>query len=248
VWLKGSAGIYHQPPRYVLPLPGLDMLPLKYGLQRSYQTSLGAEIPLRYRFQFSVEGFFNYMDPTMFDLSVNSSSVVTTPNATLTPTTIVVPSTNGQEFIDRLTQPEIGRAYGAEFLLRRQSKSGVFGWISYSLSRSERWQDAHWVPYDYDRTHLLNFVAGMPLPRNWDLGLRVQYQSGRPTTTTAGYNAGRDSGYWRVDLRVDKRAVWHKWLLDYYVDITNVALQPEEVQAGTVIRYILPTVGLRARF
>jgi TonB family protein len=248
VWLKGSAGIYHQPPRYVLPLPGLDMLPLKYGLQRSYQTSLGAEIPLRYRFQFSVEGFFNYMDPTMFDLSVNSSSVVTTPNATLTPTTIVVPSSNGQEFIDRLTQPEIGRAYGAEFLLRRQSKSGVFGWISYSLSRSERWQDAHWVPYDYDRTHLLNFVAGMPLPRNWDLGLRVQYQSGRPTTTTAGYNAGRDSGYWRVDLRVDKRAVWHKWLLDYYVDITNVALQPEEVQAGTVIRYILPTVGLRARF
>src|SRR3954470_12998947 len=46
VWLKGSAGIYHQPPRFVLPLPGLDMMPIKYGLLRSFQTSLGVEIPL----------------------------------------------------------------------------------------------------------------------------------------------------------------------------------------------------------
>ena len=49
VWLKGSAGIYHQPPRFVLPLPGLDLMPLRYGLLRSYQTSLGTEIPLRER-------------------------------------------------------------------------------------------------------------------------------------------------------------------------------------------------------
>ena len=59
--------------------------------------------------------------------------------------------------------------------------------------------------------------------------------------------AGTD-GYLRFDLRVDKRAVWQKWLLDFYVDITNVALLPEEIQPGTVIRYVLPTVGLRARF
>ena len=32
------------------------------------------------------------------------------------------------------------------------------------------------------------------------------------------------------------------------VDITNIALLPEEVQVGTVIRYVLPTVGLRGRF
>ena len=74
VWLKGSAGIYHQPPRFVLPLPGLDLMPLKYGLLRSYQTSLGAEMPLQQRFQLSVEGYFNYMDPTIFDLSVNGTS------------------------------------------------------------------------------------------------------------------------------------------------------------------------------
>jgi TonB family protein len=247
VWLKGSAGIYHQPPRFVLPLPGLDLLPLQYGLLQSYQTSLGAELPLQKRFQLSVEGFFNYMDPTIFDLSVNDSSVVTAPNPTLLPTTIVTQQMDAQMFIDRLTKPETGRAYGLELLLRRQSKSGVFGWISYTLSRSERLQGSQWIAYDFDRVQLFNFVGGLPLARNWDLGLRGQYESGRPTTTTAGYNAGRNDGYWRFDLRVDKRAVWKRWLLDFYVDITNAALLPEEITPGTVIRYVLPTVGLRGR-
>ena len=48
----------------------------------------------------------------------------------------------------------------------------------------------------------------MPLRRNWDLGVRWQYQSGRPTyPTTTGYNTARNDGYLRFDLRVDKRAV-----------------------------------------
>jgi hypothetical protein len=133
-------------------------------------------------------------------------------------------------------------------LLRRQSKTGVFGWISYTLSRSERYQGTGWVPYDFDRRHLFNLVAGLPLRRNWDVGVRLTYQSGRPATTTAGYNTAYGDGYFRFDFRVDKRAVWKKWLLDFYVDVTNAALLPEEVEPGTVIRYVLPTVGLRGRF
>jgi len=247
VWLKGSVGIYHQPPRFVLPLPGLDMMPLQYGLLRSYQSSLGAEVPFANRFQFSLEGFFNYMDPTIFDLSVNQASVTNDPNSTLTPIGIVNPPMNAQEFINRLTSPQTGRAYGLEVLIRRQSKTGVFGWVSYTLSRSERYRDGQWAAYDFDRTHLVNLVAGLPLRRNWDIGVRAQYESGRPTTVTSGYNAARVNGYTRVDLRVDKRAVYRKWLLDFYVDITNVALLPEEITPGTVIRYVLPTVGLRGR-
>jgi TonB family protein len=247
VWLKGSAGIYHQPPRFVLPLPGLDMMPLKYGLLRSFQTSLGAEVPLAQRFTFSLEGFFNYMDPTVFDLAVNDASVITNANGTVAPNTLVTPPMDGQQIIDQLTKPQLGRAYGMEVLIRRQSKTGVFGWLSYTLSRSERQRGTAWVPYDFDRTHLVNLVAGLPLPRNWDIGFRWQYQSARPTTTTSGYNAARGAGYLRFDLRVDKRAVWRRWLLDFYVDITNVALLPEEATPGTVIRYVLPTVGLRGR-
>ena len=109
-------------------------------------------------------------------------------------------------------------------------------------------RDGAWVPYDFDRSQLVNVVAGLPLRRNWDVGLRLQYQSGKPETITAGYNEARTAGYVRFDMRVDKRAVWRSWLLDFYVDVANVALLPEEVTAGTVIRYVLPTVGLRGRF
>lgn len=247
VWLKGSAGIYHQPPRFILPLPGLDMMPLKYGLLRSYQTSLGVEVPLAERFQLTTEGYFNYMDPTIFDLSVNASSVITEANPTLIPTTNV--SSDAQQmFIDRLTKPQKGRSYGLEVLLRRQAKSGLFGWVSYTLSRSERLRDGDYQPYDFDRTHLVNVVAGLPLRRNWDVGVRLQYQSGKPVTTTEGYNTARTAGYVRFDVRVDKRVVWRKWLLDFYVDVTNVALLPEEVSAGQTIRYVLPTAGVRGRF
>ena len=90
-------------------------------------------------------------------------------------------------------------------------------------------------------------VAGLPLRRNWDIGARLQYQSGAPVPVTSGYNNARKDGYMRIDVRVDKRAVYRKWLLDFYVDITNIAVLPEEVQPGAVIRYVLPTVGLRGR-
>ncbi len=209
VWLKGSAGIYHQPPRFILPLSGLDIMPLRFGLLRSYQTSLGVEVPLDKRFQLTTEGFFNYMDPTIFDLSVNDPSVLNDANPTLVPT-MNVSNTNQEEFIDRLTKPQLGRSYGLEVLLRRQAKSGIFGWVSYTLSRAERMRAGEWVPYDFDRTHLVNVVAGLPLRRNWDFGLRLQYQSGKPVTTTEGYNSARTAGYVRFDLRVDKRVVWQK--------------------------------------
>jgi hypothetical protein len=187
------------------------------------------------------------MDPTIFDLSTNAASVGTPANTSLLPTQIITTADPGQMFIDRLTKAQTGRAYGLEVMLRRQAKGGVFGWISYTLSKSERDRDGTWAAYDYDRTHLFDLVVGVPLRRNWDLGMRAQYESGLPATTIAGYNTGRADGYVRFDVRVDKRAVYKSWLLDFYVDITNVALLPEEITPGNSIRYVLPTVGLRGR-
>jgi TonB family protein len=248
VWLKAAVGLYHQPPRFVLPLPGLDTMPLKYGLLQSIQSSLGAEIPLSQHFSASVEGYFAYMDPTIFDLTVNAQTVNIAGNTGIIPGSTPSSQTTAQDVLDRLQQPHTGRAYGLETLIRRQAKSGLYSWLSYTLSRSERYKDGAWAPYDFDRTHLINLVAGLLLPRNWDVGVRLQYQSGKPATTTYGYNTARTNGYDRIDIRVDKRAVYKGWLLDFYVDIMNAALLPEEVTPGTTIRYVLPTVGLRARF
>lgn len=247
IWLKGGVGLYHQPPRFFLPLPGLDTMPLKYGLLQALRTSLGVEVPFEQGFSLNAEVYYDHLDPVVFDLSVNEDTVGTAANETLVPTTTEPDDSRAQETLDRLLEPQKGRAYGLEVLLRRQSRQGVYGWVSYTASRSERERDGEYVVYDFDRTHLLNVVAGIPLPRNWDLSLRLQYQSGKPTTTTSGYNAARIDGYTRVDLRIDKRAVWQSWLLDFYVDVTNVALFPEEVSAGNNLRYVLPTIGLRGR-
>jgi TonB family protein len=247
-FLKGGVGLYHQPPRFVLPLPGFDIMPLRYGLLASVQSSIGAELPLARGIGVDIDAYYSDLDPTIFDLAVNPQDLNTGADVSLIPTTTTPPESTVQKLVDRLTQPQTGRAYGLELLLRRQAPNGLFGWVSYTLSRSERLQGGAWVPYDFDRTHILNLVGGLPLPRNWDLGVRFQYQSGKPTTTTSGYNAARTDAYARVDVRVDKRAVWRSWLLDFYVDITNVALLPEEVTPGNTLRYVLPTVGVRGRF
>ncbi|MBI5608983.1 MAG: TonB-dependent receptor [Deltaproteobacteria bacterium] len=249
VWLKAGAGVYHQPPRMFVSIPGLDTMPLKYGLLKAVQTSLGAEIPVASGVGLNIEGYYNDMDPVVFDLSINQDTL-----AKSAPTRLpgevpkdIDSSNAAQRALDNLYAPQQGRAYGLEVLLRRQSRTGLYGWLAYTLSLSERKRAGEWVPYDFDRTHLLNVVAGMPLPRNWDLGVRLQYQSGKPATTTYGYNTARTEGYFRIDLRVDKRAVYNKWLFDFYVDVTNITLVPEEVVAGSFIRYVLPTVGIRGR-
>jgi hypothetical protein len=91
-------------------------------------------------------------------------------------------------------------------------------------------------------------VAGLRLPRNWEIGGRLLLQSGTPLTTIHGYNAGRSDWQFRADMRVDKRAVWNTWLLDFYVDIINASVSEESggIVGGSAIRYVLPTVGLRA--
>jgi TonB family protein len=246
-WIKAGVGVYHEPPRFALPLPGLDAMPLKYGLLRSIQSSIGLEIPVAEGFTATVEGFYNDMDPVVFDLATNAQSAIKTAAQTSDPFSGASGANPAQAALDRLTVPQIGRSFGVEALIRRQVRNGLYGWLSYTLSLSERKSNGVWSPYDYDRTHLLNVVAGLPLPRNWDVGLRLTYQSGLPATTTYGYNTARGDGYFRMDLRIDKRAVWNKWLLDFYVDLTNATLYPEEVVPGTTIRYVLPTVGIRAR-
>ena len=247
-WVKAGIGVFHQPPRMFLPLPGLDMLPLRNGLLTAIQTSLGLEIGLGDGFSVGVEGYYNHMDPVVFDLEINPTSVVTQAQTQLLDPNAGAATSNPQDIFDRLLASQRGRAMGLELMVRRQSRHGPYGWIAYTLSLSQREKAENWVAYDFDRTHLLNVVAGMRLPRNWDLGLRLQYQSGKPATTTSGYNTARGAGFFRLDLRIDKRAVWNRWLLDFYVDITNVALMPEEVTPGANLRYVLPTFGLRARF
>ena len=84
-----------------------------------------------------------------------------------------------------------GRAYGLETLLRWKPDGRFFGWLAYTLSRSQRTQPPADVEtlYQYDQTHILTVLGSYKLGRGWEFGARFRLVSGpstrrRPTAST----------------------------------------------------------------
>lgn len=242
IWLKAAVGWYHQPPRLFLSLPVLRTTDLGQGLLAAVHTMLGSEIEIGRDATVDVQAYFNAMDPVFQELSTSQSV------SDILPQTRDAAELRDPDDGPLTTDRTVGRSFGFELLVRRHAGEDFFGWLAYTFSFSQRRFDGEWVAFDHDRRHIVNAVAGVLLPRNWELGLRLSLQSGPPVTTVNGYNAGRAEPQMRIDLRMDKRAVWNEWMLDFYVDIINVAVTREAVGLGgeAGFRYILPTLGLRA--
>ncbi len=133
-----------------------------------------------------------------------------------------------------------GRSFGTQFLLRREAKDGVFGWIAYTLLRSERRDEpgAAYRLFDYDQTHVLTALAAYALGAGFDIGARFRFSSGYPRTEVTGayYDARRDlyeptlgphNGiripyFAELDVRAAKRWTFGTNELEVYVDVQNV--------------------------
>lgn len=82
-----------------------------------------------------------------------------------------------------------GRAYGIETQLKK--KTGKFtGWLSYTLSKSERRidgvNDYQWYNARQDRTHDIALVGSYKLNRKWTLSANWVYYTGNAVTFPAG--------------------------------------------------------------
>ena len=115
----------------------------------------------------------------------------------------------------------IGRAYGIEWLIRK--KAGRFsGWLSYTLSKTERKidgiNDNNWYRARQDRTHDIAIVGMYQLSKKWTLSATWVYYTGDAVTYPTGKysidgtvyfyyserNGYRMPDYHRLDLSATK--------------------------------------------
>jgi hypothetical protein len=139
-----------------------------------------------------------------------------------------------------LDQSGIGRSYGAQFLLRQQTIGRFFGWISYTMMRSER-RDApnlDWRLFDYDQTHVFTALGSYDLGAGFEVGARFRYATGYPRTPVVGsyvdvrsdtyepifglQNSIRIPAFYALDVRVAKRFKWRSLEGEAYLDVQNV--------------------------
>ncbi len=134
-----------------------------------------------------------------------------------------------------------GRMYGLEVMLRHLKSDHFFGWVAYTLSRTERYDrsEKRWKLFGDDETHNLQVLGSWHLKKEWDLGFRARFVSGKPTTPIdrveyveeyldylpkyGKENSERLDPFFQLDLRVDKKFVFDKWMYSFYLDLQNLS-------------------------
>ena len=175
------------------------------------------------------------------------------------------------------TSAGLGRVYGGELLVRQPEWHNLWGFVAYTLSRSERRDgpDAPFYLYRFDQTHILTLVASYKLPWGLTAGVRFRYVTGNPATRVVGglrdvefqsydavlgpSNDSRLPDFHQLDVRVDKTFTFNRWKLGLFVEVQNVYNRRNAetlvyggrqlFQEGRVVGLpIFPDLGVRADF
>lgn len=217
--LKGAFGVYRQ-------LPAAQQLSQEAGnpwLQqpRALQYIVGAEHNLTDSLQLDVQLYH-----TARDLLVQSTSET-------------INRGDGQVDPVFFTNGGRGRTTGIEVLLRQNITKNFYGWVAYTLSRTEidtsEARDRYRLA-NFDQTHILTVVAQTNLPWGFTLGGRFRLVSGNPTTVPVGslhdldtndYNAlssrtpARLPAFHQLDVRLDRKWVFDTFSMTTYIDLLN---------------------------
>lgn len=228
--LKGSAGLYYEPPTGGAGLPEVSA---QLRSSRAAQLSLGVEQELGERVEAQLETFVSKLD----DLLSQGADARGLPR----------PNNAGAGMIG-----------GLEAMLRYRADARFFGWLSYTLSRSTRRfaPQAPTEPFAQDQTHVLSILGSYRWGAGWQIGGRFRAASGTPRAiceqsivrqldgATLCLNAsGRtERGPWfhQLDLRLEKEFRLSKDVrIAGYLDLINVY---DREQSDLPF---LPALGLR---
>jgi len=124
----------------------------------------------------------------------------------------------------------IGRAYGFELLAKK--KIGLFsGWISYTLSKTERKIEGinggNWYNAKQDRTHDLSIVTIIELNSKWSVSGVFVYNTGNAVTFPTGkYSLGGQTIYQYANRNANRMPNYHR--LDLSVTYENLNRKKQE--------------------
>jgi TonB family protein len=245
--VKLGAGLFSQPPEFQesdVSIGNPNLSPIK-----AVHLGVGWEYDALEIARFGVEGFYKYL----WDRPVNT------------------PGGLAPFYVNE----GIGRIYGAEFSINIRPAQGrqYFGYLSYTLSRSERKDGPNepWRLFDFDQTHILTAAFVYNFPRNWEIGGTFRLVSGNPYTPVIGsvydalndvyipidgrVNSLRNPLFNQLDIRVSKKWIFQGWALSVFLDIRNA--YNYQNQEGIIYNYdfsqqtpllglpIIPALGIR---
>lgn len=234
--LVSAFGVTHQPPSYLVPIPGLAVGNLRGGIQDALQSSAGVEVDLPGEITASVNAFQNVFHDMSDTLGVSERD----------------------PFDLSYREPRSdGEAKGLEVYVRRRLTKRVSGYATYTLSRTTRTLGRERFVSAFDRTHVANAAVAVDLGRNWRAGVRFTVYTGTPVIATGGgpgnplvapprsLDPERDPAFYRLDFRVEKK--WQlgasRWLA-LVAEMMNATLHKETVQGQEIGPVSIPSLGL----
>ena len=170
---------------------------------RATQAVLGYEQFFGRGLKIQLEGYYKYIT----DMLTYEESRATTDG-----------NVNSESLLDLLT-PADGYAYGAELFVQKSSGK-LSGWAGYSWSVSRKIMNGKEYFTNWDRSHVINFLANYQASPKWEYNVKFTLQSGQAFTPINGYflqnlpgesqqnyrtipatrNGGRYPSYHRLDL------------------------------------------------
>ncbi len=136
-----------------------------------------------------------------------------------------------------------GFSWGADAFFQKKVSGSWSGWLSYSYSVSRR-KDHPAEPYYYplqDQRHTLSLVANYQPRARWNIGLKWQFNTGKPYTPIeqviylpdstgnaiplpleGAVNSARFPAYSRIDFRIDRQLrIWGN-PAEIYLEVINL--------------------------
>ena len=146
-----------------------------------------------------------------------------------------------------------GRAYGVEFFYQQRLFKGMYGMLTYTLSKSEyKDQNGNFKPSTWDANHIVNLTFGKRFGEKWEVGVNWRMQSAIPYTpfdlglsslrsawdvNNQGIrdynqlNSQRGKSTNIINARIDRIYKFPKWTLNVFLDLENITADADSQQA-----------------